>query len=106
MANQQRPQTQTREPGKVMTKTWYMITSPHTVQECMQALDEVAKMGQQSATQWKWGCMSGDHTGYAFVQADSPEQALRMVPDIIRDKARVEKVDEFTVDQIRSMHNK
>jgi hypothetical protein len=50
--------------------------------------------------------MSGDHTGYAFVHADNPEQALKMVPDNIRNKARVEKVEELTVDQIKNMHKK
>jgi hypothetical protein len=104
MANEQRQQT--REQSRSITKTWYMVTSPHTVEECMQALDQVASMGQQNTSQWRWGCMNGDHTGYAFVQADSPEQALRMVPDIVRAKAQVEKVDEFTIDQIRGFHNK
>ncbi len=106
MPNQPKSQTQTREQPKTTTRTWYMLTSPHTPQECMQALDQVASKGQESLSQWRWGCMSGDHTGYAFVHADNPEQALKMVPDNIRNKARVEKVEELTVDQIKSMHKK
>ncbi len=104
MGNQQKTETRIREENRTMVKNWYLVTSPHTQEECMQALDKVASLGQQNASQWKWGCMSGDHTGYAFVHADSPEQALKMVPDIIREKAKVEKVNEFTVDQIRAMH--
>jgi hypothetical protein len=104
MANEPRSQTQTREPNKTITLNWYMVTSPHTVVECMQALDQVASMGEVAASQWKWGCMSGDHTGYAFVHAESPEQALRMVPENVREKAHVEKVEEFTIDQIKAFH--
>lgn len=106
MANQQKGQTQTREASQIRTKTYYMVTSPHTPQECMQALDQIASQGQQALSQWKWACKSGNHTAYGIIQADTPEQALKMVPENIRSKARIEKVDEFTVDQIRDMHNK
>lgn len=106
MAGQDRPQVQTLGSTKTLGKTWYMITSPHTVQECMDALNHVADMGQQSIAQWRWGCMAGDHTGYAFVHAESPEQALKMVPEDIRHKAHVERVNEFSIDEIKNMHIK
>jgi hypothetical protein len=103
MPNQPKSQTETMDRTK--TGTWYMITSPHTVEECMHALDKTAEMGHQNVSQWKWGCMSGDHTAYAMVQAESHDEAKRMVPDIVRSKARVAKLDQFTVDQIKNMHN-
>ncbi len=104
MANQTRTQTQPQNISMTQTGNWYMITSPHTKEQCLQALDDVANKGQEYLSMWRFGCKSGDHTAYAFVRAESPEQAINQVPDNVRNMARVEKVDELTVEQIRDMH--
>lgn len=106
MAEQTKTQMQQQQGMQTRTGAWYMITSPHTKEECMQALDQSAQMGEQQLGQWRWGCQSGDHTAYAFVQAQNEDQALQMVPEIVRNKADVQKLDQFSADQIRDMHNK
>jgi hypothetical protein len=89
---------------KMPARNSFMIISPHTKQECLDALDAVARQGRDSLNKWEWGCMSGDHTAYVLYEADSEEAALRMVPENVRPKARVIKVDKFTPEQIRSFH--
>jgi hypothetical protein len=82
-----------------------MLSSPHTKEECMMVLDQMASRGQRDLSEWKFGCQTGDHTAYAIVQASNEQEALRLVPDVVRSKARVEKVDQFSPDQIRAFHN-
>ena len=41
----------------------YLIESPHTKEECLQALDDVLARGPEFLARFEWGCMSGDHTG-------------------------------------------
>ena len=36
-----------------------------------------------------WGCKSGDHTGYAMIEAENKKEALYSIPTIIRNKAKV-----------------
>jgi len=87
-------------------KATYLIISPHTQEECLSALDAVAQKGEESLGNWRWGCMAGDHTGYAFFKAESEESALLSVPESLRSKARAIKVDKFTMEQIKQFHEK
>jgi hypothetical protein len=48
--------------------------------------------------------MSGDHTGWAVVEAGSETAARGMVPVLVRGKARIVEVGKFTPEQIRSFH--
>jgi hypothetical protein len=100
-------QEKTKETAKAESakaKATYMVVSPHTEAECMEAIDKVAEKGADDLNNWSWGCMAGDHTGYAFVKAESDESALMGVPEMVRAKARVQKVDKFTLDQIKAAH--
>jgi len=54
--------------GKIMAK--YLIESPHTEEECLQALDETLEKGTDLLAKFDWGCMSGEHTGWAVVDAE------------------------------------
>ena len=87
-----------------MMMSKYLIISPHTKEECLASLDAAAAMGGANLAKWEWGCMSGDHTGYAFVDASSEQDALKMVPESLRAKARAVKVSQFTAEQIKSFH--
>ena len=83
----------------------YLIESPHTKEECLQALDETLARGPQHLAQFDWGCMAGQHVGWATVQAGSESEARNMVPSIVRDKARIVAVNKFTPSEIQSFHN-
>ncbi len=82
----------------------YLIESPHTKEECLQALDETLALGSDVLAQYQFGCMDGDHTGWAIVEAGSKEEARRMVPAAVRAKARIVELTSFTPEQIRSFH--
>lgn len=84
----------------------YFIESKHTPEECLRALDEVLDKGPSVLDRYEWGCMAGDHTGYAIVDAGSLPEAQGFVPAFLRGKARVIKLNKFTPDQIRSFHEK
>jgi hypothetical protein len=79
---------------------------PHTPAQCLAALDAFAAQGKHDLAKFDWGCMDGDHTGYAIVEASSAESALASVPASQRPQARAVKIGKFTVEQIRSLHAK
>lgn len=84
----------------------YFIETKHTPEECLRALDEVLAMGPTVLDRFEWGCMADDHTGYAMTEADKDYEAWDLVPEFLRHKARVIKLNRFTPDQIRSFHKK
>ena len=95
-----------KEEGKpaAMASARYLLISPHTKEECLQALDGVAAAGKDMLAKWEWGCMAGDHTGYVMIEAKSDEGAIAMVPEAIRPKARAIKLTKFTAEDIQSFH--
>ena len=84
----------------------YFVESPHTQQECLRALDEILAKGKGVLGRYEWGCMAGDHTGYAIVEAGSESEAKETIPGFLAGKARVVKLNKFTPEQIREFHTK
>ena len=82
----------------------YHIESPHTKEECLQALDETLARGPQLLVQYDWGCMAGEHVGWATVEAGSESEARNMVPALVRNKARITQVRKFSPSEIESFH--
>jgi hypothetical protein len=90
------------ERGLIMAK--YLISSKHEDADCLSALD--AMLAKGTLDKFVYGCKSGDHTGYAIVEAKSLSDALAIVPDLLQETACVEKVDHFTPAEIKSLHAK
>ena len=82
----------------------YHIESPHSKEECLEALDEVLARGPQFLAQFDWGCMAGQHVGWATVDAGSESEARNMIPAVVRNKARIIPVNKFTPTEIESFH--
>jgi hypothetical protein len=90
--------------GKIMAK--YIVESPHTPEECLKAMDEVLAMGPDVLKQYYFGCMSGEHTGWVILDAKNESEALEVVPNFLRSKARAVAVNKFTPEQIMEEHRK
>jgi hypothetical protein len=84
----------------------YFVESPHTPEECLRALDEILAKGPGVLADYEWGCMSGDHTGYAIVEARSESEVKETIPSFLGKKTRVVKLNKFTPEQIRDFHRK
>lgn len=81
----------------------YLVISPHTEQDCKQALKEVYAAGY--ITRFDWGCMDGDHTGWIVLEAENAKQALMVVPTLQRHSARVVKLAKFSPADVEKMHH-
>jgi len=82
----------------------YLMESPHTPEECLRALDEVLLQGPGALARYDWGCMVGDHTGYAIVDAANKAEVEETIPAFLRHKARVVELNKFTPEQIGGFH--
>ncbi|HEY5901266.1 MAG TPA: hypothetical protein VIU39_01855 [Anaerolineales bacterium] len=71
----------------------YVIESPHAAEDCDRAIRDLYAAGYLHF--FEWGCKDNDHTGWAFVEAESREHALQMVPWYLRERARVVRLVKF-----------
>ena len=85
-------------------KTTYHVQAAHTPEQCLTSLTEMKAKGDSYLSKFEFGCMSGDHTGYAFLEGTSVENVRQMLPKEEQATAKIEKVDKFTVAQIEQMH--
>ena len=89
-----------------MAKAKYLVTMPHTEAECLKALDDIVATNPKLLDKCWFGCMAGNHTGWATVDAKSEADARAMLPKDAQEKAQIVKVDKMTADQIKSFHEK
>ena len=82
----------------------YLIESPHTNEECLAALDETLARGQDNLAAWSWSCKTGEHCGYALLEAANEAEARSLVPRIVRARARIHAVTPITAKEIERFH--
>lgn len=82
----------------------FLVVSPHTEEECKIALHQVLAMGY--ITHFEWGCMDGQHTGWAILEADNAKEAMMAVPPAQRHSATVVRLTKFSPEDIERMHLK
>ena len=92
-------------PAAAQSGEKFQIVSTHTPENCLKVLDEVSAKTPRLLGKFEWGCMAGDHTGYAVVEAKDEAAARAMLPAGMQD-AKTVKLNKFTTEQIKSFHEK
>ena len=82
----------------------YLVSLPHTPEQCLSTLTDVKSKGDAFLSKFQWGCMSGDHTAYAFLEGKSEADVRQMLPKDTQANAKIQKVDKFTSEQIEKIH--
>jgi hypothetical protein len=76
----------------------FMIISPHAHDECTVVVKQTLAIGY--LTHFWWGCKSGDHTGYAMIEANNADEALLSIPTMIRKKGRAIGLVQFDPEKV------
>lgn len=80
----------------------YLVESPHTTEDCGKVLKQIGAAGY--LTHIDWGCKDGVHCGWVVLEAESPAQAMMVVPTLAREKARVVRLNKFNAEDVRPWH--
>lgn len=86
------------------TDNTYFVMAPHTKETCMKVLDEMKTKGEDNLSKYKFGCMAGDHTAYAFLKAPSEDALRKVLPPDVLANAKIQKVEAISVKQIEDFH--
>jgi hypothetical protein len=85
-------------------KSVYFVQTSHTPEQCLNTLTEIKSKGDAFLSKFEFGCMSGNHTGYAFLEGTSEENVRMMLPKDAQATADIKKVGKFTSAQIEQLH--
>ena len=77
----------------------FMIISPHTHAECNTVVKQTLAIGY--LTHFWWGCKSGDHTGYAMIEANNADEAMLSIPTMIRKKGKAIGLVQFDPEKVK-----
>jgi len=77
--------------------TRYLIEVPHENKKeaCDRAVRVFMETGSHFLTNADWGCSDDVHEAWFFVEVDSREEALLIVPPLFRQDAKVIAVQRF-----------
>jgi hypothetical protein len=85
--------------------TRFFVTASHTPEQCLKTLDEANAKGSKLLSTLEWGCMAGDHTCYAIIDAKDEAAVKAMLPASMQN-AKIVKVTKLSAEQIKSFHEK
>ncbi|MGE5188436.1 MAG: hypothetical protein ACM3NF_00075 [Gemmatimonadota bacterium] len=80
----------------------FLIEVPHEEDEvaCARVVEIFLKSGSHFVTHTDWGCMDGEHKGWLVVEADTKDEARRILPPAFRGQARIVGLNKFSMEQI------
>ncbi len=85
-------------------KQTFFVQVPHTPEQCVNAMTDMKSKGDATLSKFEWGCMSGDHTAYAFIDGESEAGVRAMLPTNEQKAAKITKVNKLTAAQIEKIH--
>jgi len=75
----------------------YLIEIPHSgnATECKQIIKLFVESGSHLLSNADWGCKDGVHKSWFISDFDSKEQALQIVPPLLRHSATIVEITKF-----------
>ena len=79
----------------------YLIEVPHSEEEteCAQVALSFLESGSHYLTNADWGCEDGVHSAWIIVEAETREAARWVVPPVMRQEARITRLNKFAKEQ-------
>ncbi len=82
----------------------YFVQVPHTPEQCLASLDEMKQKGDKLLSKLEFGCHSGDHTAYGFIEGTNEQSVLNLLPASEQKDAKIRKVEKISVADIEKLH--
>ena len=73
---------------------------------CEHSIAIFLNSGSHFLTNADWGCMDGEHKAWFFLDVDSKEEALRIVPPAYRKDTKIIQLNKFSVKDYQTLENR
>jgi hypothetical protein len=83
----------------------FLIEIPHGSDkiECLRSVSILLSTGSHFLTNADWGCMDGEHKAWFFMDTDSKEEALMVVPPAYRKDTKITQTSKFILKDVNDM---
>lgn len=83
----------------------YFIEIPHGSDkiDCLRSVSILLSTGSHFLTNAEWGCLDGHHKAWFFMDADSKEEALMVVPPAYRNVTKISKLNRFKLEDVNEI---
>ena len=71
--------------------------------DCLRAIQIFLSSGSHFLSNADWGCLDGNHKAWFILEADSKEEALRIVPSFYWDNTVITKLTKFKLKEVEDM---
>jgi len=80
----------------------FLIEVPHEAKtrECALAAKVLLSSGSHYLTHADFGCLDGEHKAWIIIEVDSKEEARFIIPPVFRPRAKIVKLNKFSLDEI------
>ena len=83
----------------------YLVEVFHSADkiECLRTIQIFLSSGSHFLTHADWGCLDGEHKAWFFIEVESKEEALQIVPSYYRNNTKIIKLSNFNLREVESM---
>jgi hypothetical protein len=83
----------------------YLIEIPHGSEkiECLRSVSILINSGSHFLTNADWGCLDGVHKAWFFMDANTREEVLSVVPPAYRKDAKISKLNKFKLEDVEEL---
>ena len=86
-----------------MTK--YLVEVSHSPDkiECLRTIQIFLSSGSHFLTHSDWGCLDGEHKAWFMMEADSKDEALRIVPPYYHKDTKITRLTKFNLAEVENL---
>jgi len=86
----------------------FLIEVPHEADQlaCARVVKLFLASGSHLLTNADWGCMDGDHRSWLIVDVANKQEALAIVPPMLRSAAHIIGLNQFSMSQVDAILGK
>lgn len=83
----------------------FLIEVPHsgTTLDCARTVEVFLRTGSHFLSHADWGCRDGDHRAWIVLEAESREEARKVIPSIFQAQAKIVQLNAFTMMDIEHL---
>jgi hypothetical protein len=83
----------------------YLIEIPHGSEkiECLRSVSILLSSGSHFLTNADWGCLDDVHKAWFFMDANSKNEALMIVPPAYRKDTKISQLNKFKLEDVKEL---
>jgi len=80
----------------------FLIEFPHTTEDCIYTLHDLAKESPDIYSRIDWACMVDKNTGWGFIEAENVAEVKSLLPPDLQEKAAITLVTPYNEADIKA----